>query len=68
MANLSQFLEQLQAEKNMTELSTGDKIVLMIRITEVIENIKDPDTIEGLKAVFKLLVQDLTSSKVQRTH
>jgi hypothetical protein len=68
MENFSQFLEQIKAETNMTELNTGDKIILMLRITEVIENIKDPDTIEGLKTVFKLLVNDLTTGKVQRTH
>jgi hypothetical protein len=68
MESFSQILEQLQSEANMNDLGNGDKILLLLRLTETIENIKDPDTIEGLKAVFKLLVQDLTTGKVQRTH
>lgn len=48
----------------MDELSIEAKLAILIRMAELIEQIKDPETLGGLRMVFSVLVKDLSYPKV----
>lgn len=48
----------------MNDLSLEAKLAITIRLAELIEEIKDPETLGGLRTIFNLLVKDLAYSKV----
>lgn len=48
----------------MNDLSIEAKLAIMIRLAEMIDQIKDPETLGGLRSVFALLVKDLAFGKV----
>lgn len=48
----------------MDELSIEAKLAILIRMAELIEQIKDPETLGGLRMVFGVLVKDLSYPKV----
>ena len=48
----------------MNDLSIEAKLAIIIRIAELIEQIRDPETLGGLKTIFGNLVKDLAYPKV----
>ena len=48
----------------MNDLSIEAKLAILIRIAELIEQIRDPETLGGLRSVFGVLVKDLAFGKV----
>ena len=48
----------------MNDLSIEAKLAIIIRIAELIEQVRDPETLGGLRAIFGALVKDLAYPKV----
>ena len=48
----------------MTDLSIEAKLAIIIRIAELIEQVRDPETLGGLRTIFGALVKDLAYPKV----
>ena len=48
----------------MNDLSIEAKLAIIIRIAELIEQIRDPETLGGLRTIFGALVKDLSYPKV----
>ena len=48
----------------MNELSIEAKRAIVIRLAELIEGVRDPETLCGLKTIFGNLVKDLAYPKV----
>jgi hypothetical protein len=46
------------------ELSVEAKLAITIRLAELIEQTRDPETLGGLRMIFSSLVKDLTYPKV----
>lgn len=54
----------VKGKQKMNDLSLEAKLAITIRLAELIEEIKDPETLGGLRTIFNLLVKDLAYSKV----
>lgn len=50
--------------EQMNDLSIEAKLAILIRIAELIEQIRDPETLGGLRSVFGVLVKDLAFGNV----
>jgi hypothetical protein len=48
----------------MNDLSIETKLAIAIRLAEMIEQIRDPETLGGLRIMFGAIVKDLTYPKV----
>lgn len=48
----------------MNDLSIEAKLAILIRLAEMIEQIKDPETLGGLRTVYAVLVKNLTYDQV----
>ena len=48
----------------MNDLNIETKIAIALRLAEMIEQIKDQETLGGLKMIFSALVKDLAYPKV----
>lgn len=71
MINLNEWRERMEEARVRTEvgnLQAEAKVAVAIRLAEVIEECKDPDVIAGLKSLFKTLVADMISVKVDQRH
>ena len=61
-------MEETRVKTEVGNLPPEAKIAVAIRLAEVIEECKDPDVISGLKSLFKTLVADMISVKVEQRH
>lgn len=52
------------SDNSMNELSIEAKLAITFRLAELIEQIKDPETLGGLRMIFGALVKDLSYPKV----
>lgn len=71
MINVNDWSASMEENKLKTEvgnLCAEAKVAVILRLAEAIENCKDPDVLQGLKVMFKALVADMVSVKVERTH
>ena len=48
----------------MNDLPIEAKLAIMIRLAELIEEVKDQETLGGLRMVFGVLIKDLAYPKV----
>lgn len=52
------------AEQQINELPVETKLAIAIRLSEVIDNTKDPEVLGGLRMLFNAIVKDLSYPKV----
>jgi hypothetical protein len=48
---------------NLSDVPLEVKLAILIRLAELIEEVKDRETLGGLRMVFSSLIQDLSFSK-----
>lgn len=54
----------LEEGKQMNELSIEAKLAIIIRLAELIDQVKDAETLGGLRTIFGVLVKNIAYDQV----